>query len=433
MVPRWGQAMPRKVHGKTGNTYFKDNVEIFGGKGHVHKIPTSKNWYFRTWIDEEKRHLRQSLRTTDLDEATQKAEKLLVEILADVSKGKKFFGITVEQVAKEFLDAELERVETGLIKKGRWNTVKTQINRHLVRYLGPKTKLGQLDHNSFYDYAQWRRKNTSSVTETTIRNEHATIGSFLKFALRRGYINFPYEMVEFEEIKIKEKPRRDTFELEEYDYLTRYVLPSWVKTESKRSNSNMMAEMRKQFIRDMFLVMANTGVRPSEVWQLTWGMVSIKDYDKKSKQTLVELDLPASITKTARARKILCRGGQYFKRIRTYSNWLGDDDLIFVNNSDGTPISKSEKHRLWHEFMEFAEESGRFKLGDRKITYYSLRHWAITCRLYANVNIFDVSQWAGTSVQFIQDHYGHVDQSKQKVNALKSFTVDEHGYVEASV
>ena len=106
-------------------------------------------------------------------------------------------------------------------------------------------------------------------------------------------------------LKKKEKPRRDTFELEEYDYLTRYVLPSWVKTESKRSNSNMMAEMRKQFIRDTFLVMANTGVRPSEVWQLTWDMVSIKDYDKKSKQTLVELDLPASITKTARARKIL--------------------------------------------------------------------------------------------------------------------------------
>ena len=83
--------------------------------------------------------------------------------------------------------------------------------------------------------------------------------------------------------------------------------------------------------------------------------------------------------------------------------------------------------------MEFAEESGRFKLGDRKITYYSLRHFAITCRLYAKVSIFDVSQWAGTSVQFIQDHYAHVDQSKQRADALKSFTVDEHGLVEASV
>jgi len=45
-----------------------DNVEIFGGKTHVHKIPNSKYWYFRTWIDGERNHLRRSLRTTDLDE-----------------------------------------------------------------------------------------------------------------------------------------------------------------------------------------------------------------------------------------------------------------------------------------------------------------------------------------------------------------------------
>ncbi len=136
--------MPRKVHGKTGNTYFKDNVEIFGGKAHVHKIPMSKNRYFRTWIDEEKRHLRKSLGTTDLDDVIHKAENLFVEIKADVSRGKKFFGITVEEVAKEFLENELGRVETGKIKKGRWNTVKTQINRHLIGYLVPPKKLGQL-------------------------------------------------------------------------------------------------------------------------------------------------------------------------------------------------------------------------------------------------------------------------------------------------
>ena len=92
-----------------------------------------------------------------------------------------------------------------------------------------------------------------------------------------------------------------------------------------------------------------------EAYKLKWEMVAINDYDKKSKQTFVELDLPKAICKNRKSRKILCRGGQYFKRIKTYSNWVSPENYLFVNNSDGTPISKSEFCCLWHELMEVAE------------------------------------------------------------------------------
>lgn len=240
--------------------------------------------------------------------------------------------------------------------------------------------------------------------------------------------------MDFEEIKITkgEIGRRDTFTPQEYDWLSRYGLPSWAKQEPQSSNSNMMPLKRKQFVRDFILIMANSGLRVGEARQVQWRMVGIKKYDKKFKQTLVELNLSKEIVKTRQARKFLCRGGQYFKRIREYSNWIEKDDLVFCNNDDGTPISKTEYYRLWRDLMNFCEGSGKIKdISKRNLSYYSMRHFQITARLYAQVSVFDVAQMAGTSVSHIEGHYGHVDMTKQRDNALKSYKVDEYGYVEA--
>ena len=143
--------MPRTVKGKSDNTYFKDNVEIYGGKGFVHKLPTSKYWYFRTWIVEEEKHLRQSLRTTDLDEAIDRAEKLYIEVRNKVQHGIKYFGISFAELGKDYLDYQQGRVDTGKITKGRFDTIKTQINRHIVPYIGAKTTVGSITASSFFD------------------------------------------------------------------------------------------------------------------------------------------------------------------------------------------------------------------------------------------------------------------------------------------
>ena len=74
-----------------------ENVEIFDGKAHAHKIPNSKHWYFRTWIDGERNHLRRSLHTTDLDEAIGKAEKLFIEVRGKVQIRQKYFDISCEE------------------------------------------------------------------------------------------------------------------------------------------------------------------------------------------------------------------------------------------------------------------------------------------------------------------------------------------------
>ena len=63
----------------------------------------------------------------------------------------------------------------------------------------------------------------------------------------------------------------------------------------------------------------------------------------------------------------------------------------------------------------------------RNLTWYSLRHFGITCRLRAGASVFDVSKLAGTSVSFIDTHYGHFDDAMAREVALKNFRYGKDG------
>jgi hypothetical protein len=63
----------------------------------------------------------------------------------------------------------------------------------------------------------------------------------------------------------------------------------------------------------------------------------------------------------------------------------------------------------------------------RNLTWYSLRHFGITCRLRAGASVFDVSKIAGTSVAFIESNYGHFDQAMSRAVALKNFSFSKEG------
>jgi len=66
---------------------------------------------------------------------------------------------------------------------------------------------------------------------------------------------------------------------------------------------------------------------------------------------------------------------------------------------------------------------------DKKLSYYSLRHFGITQRLLAEVPVYNVSKIAGTNVQFIEQHYEHMDMEKLQQDAMKTFYYDENGFV----
>ena len=63
----------------------------------------------------------------------------------------------------------------------------------------------------------------------------------------------------------------------------------------------------------------------------------------------------------------------------------------------------------------------------RNVTWYSLRHFGITCRIRAGNVLSDIGQIAGTSVSHIESHYGHYDVEMLRKTALKNFTIDKNG------
>lgn len=139
----------------------------------------------------------------------------------------------------------------------------------------------------------------------------------------------------------------------------------------------------------------------------------------------MRLDLPREICKNRKSRTVFSRGGEYLERIKDFSEFKKKDDWVFVHMDRNEQISKSEYYRYWKKLLIFA---GLDDL-EKDLSYYSLRHFGITARLYAGVNHYEVAKLAGTSVNFIETHYEHLDMEKLRYSAAKSFKIDKDGFV----
>jgi len=208
--------------------------DILGGKAKVLRTPQSGDvWQFRMWIQEEKKYLRKSLRTRDFEAAIQRAEKLYLETYANVSAGKKLFGLSLQELTDLYIKWREGDVGTR-ITAGRLVTLKSQM-KHILAYKGRNLKIGELERNSFYDYEGWRKATKPGTQDVTIRHEQSTINHMMDFAYREGYTHLP--QLDFRPINIRKEQvgRRDIFSLDEYDALIRYL----------RSNVSKKAEPTK--------------------------------------------------------------------------------------------------------------------------------------------------------------------------------------------
>ena len=81
----------------------------------------------------------------------------------------------------------------------------------------------------------------------------------------------------------------------------------------------------------------NTFMRFGEITQLKWHMC--KTYSFKGER-LIEVNLPSTITKNRKTRKLLTNGGQYLDRLKKRSKWIEPDDYVFSNLKIQKKLSK---------------------------------------------------------------------------------------------
>ena len=413
--------MPRETgQGKT----LEGHHDVLGGIAHIYQVKQSGDvWQFRMWLSNERKHYRKSLRTKILSEALIKAEKLALELRVDIETGKQIFGITIEELFDLYIANREKDIGEGdgTITKGTWKTFPYKL-KYGCEMLGWNTKVSFIKQGDLEDYRQ-RRTEQGHKSIQTILNEQSQLNAMWEMGYKLGHSTFRH--LDFKKIKRRSKieKQRATFTDSQYKNLYRYMR-TWASAKECEDKEELL---KRQMVQDMILILANTGMRIGEARQLRWGHLSDeqtivnKETDKKT--YLVYIHIPALITKTRQERSFFTAGREYFDRLYERQQFTNDTHLIFSMDGKKT-LSDKEWGSIWKEVMEGI---GIYNHYDEGLTWYSLRHFAITKKIASGVSIVDLSKIVGTAVGNIEKVYLDYDKDMSRTAALKTFKKNNDG------
>jgi len=411
---------PRKSKGNIKHSIHS----VMDGTAQIFKVPQSGDVYqFRMYISTDKKHYRKSLKTRDLESALSKARDRALELSAYVRNDIKIFGMTLDELISEYIDYRHNDLVNGDIVKERLSTIKSQL-KNMANIKGGDIKLAELDRDCMFDYAQERKLQSPTVVDVTIRNEQATINAMIQYAYRKGNIHF--EKLNFKKIRIRKDDIgvRDTFTLEEYDRLI-LAMRSYV---AKKNCPDDDERFERLMIRDYVLISSNTYLRVGEARQLTWGDIDgyeIHTDENERDIQLISFTVRAETSKVRTARKMFARGAEYFIRLKKRTEFTEPTHLLFSLNGV-VPLDARKWQKHWVNLMS---DIGIHNHKERKLTWYSLRHFGITMRVIAGVNLIDLSKLAGTSVSHIENTYLKYSEAQSRTAALKNFIINKDGTI----
>ena len=409
---------PRKSKGNIKHSIHS----VMDGTAQIFKVPQSGDVYqFRMYIRTDKKHYRVSLKTRDLESALSKARDKALELSAFVRGGIKVFGMTLDELVADYIEYREKDVVNGDIVPARLGTIKSQL-KNMINIKSGDIKLAELDRDCMFDYQQERKLQSPGVCDVTIRNEQATINSMIGYAYRKDNIHF--EKLNFKKIRIRKDDIgvRSTFTLEEYDKLI-MAMRSYV---AKKNCPDDDERFERLMIRDYVLIASNTYLRVGEQRQLTWGDIDgyethTDDNDKDVQ--LVNFTVRAETSKVRQTRKMITRGAEYFIRLKKRTEFTEAGHLLFSLNGY-VPLDARKWQRHWNNLMT---DIGIENHKERKLQWYSLRHFGITMRVMSGVNLIDLSKLAGTSVSHIENTYLKYSEAQSRTAALKNFRINTDG------
>ena len=399
------------------NKRMSDETHFFDGLCMIYRTTNSGDiWQFRMYAVNEQRYIRLSLKTRDKEKAEKLARDYFIQYSARIAKGELLFTINTEQMREKYLEYVDERVESGIISKGRAENIKI-FTRRCVEFVGANKKVGSIEGTDFMEYRAFRQKSKADITMTVVVNELISIRQMFNWAQKKGIVSRDFEM-DWGDIKIKKhEVRREGYSVAEYKVLSKYAA-KWYSKVGKLDDNKEEEIFYRKSIRDFIGIMANYGMRTGELLQLRW-----KDVKANSVTGLAEIKIRAETSKGGEDRENTGRRADIFLRRKVYSTWNNENDYVF---SDFKQRRMMSKDRLYRYYKKLCDEIELEEKGWKKRDIYALRHFYISLHLLlGKVDAYTIARWAGTSLVQIQKHYDNVKDKQVSKKMNYDFNWDE--------
>jgi integrase len=323
------------------------------------------------------------------------AEAERIEILSRLQHGA--YTAPSKITVAEFLRNDWLPAKTPTIEATTLGTYRSDIDSKIIPALGtrPLQQLTPAEINAMYADLAAR-----GLAAKTIRNVHGVLHRALHDAARWGLVV------------------RNVADLADPPKATRPEIKTWTAVEVRA----FLEAVKQDRLAAMWIVMASTGMRRSEVLGVRWPSVDFEARRVAVVDTVVNIDNQATLrlrgTKTAGSRRTIAldaattaalrshRTRQVAERLKAGTAWRNEHDLVFCQE-DGTLLPPNWVTRT---FQRTATEQGLEPIGP-----HGLRHTWATLALQAGVPAKVVSERLGhSSVGMTLDRYSHVLPTMQE-------------------
>jgi len=390
---------------------------------------TNKIYYLRFYDKKTKKPFIKSLGEKDRVKALTKARLIYQDLKGKVDRGERLKTITAEELVKIHLD-QYEKKITPTPRQGitpeTYKLKKYYCSNWLefLDHIGmSKRSIDQVKPEWTRDYGYWLlKKPKPDGTTRGVEQINNSITEITKMyhqvAVRDRYISKD-QVPEID--RLKQSPddsyKRDILSTQQYEKLWKFMYYKWIPEKGITE-----AEKQKRIIfYNAIGILYNTGLRPKELLGLKVVEITKNEADSKELQkTHLKIKVRATNSKTGKSRIIVSPVKQRVDRIKKAYKELGvehQSNDYFIFNPHSKERKQYTRQALYQRLQEVLEKSGlKQELAEdsKKVSLYSSRHAFITWRLrYGNVPIHLVAKVAGTSIQKIEQTYGHIEVEKQ--------------------
>jgi integrase len=404
---------------------YEDELAFIYQRGDTVK----KTYYLRIFDQKSKKPYVKSLGTTDRAKAVVKARTIYQEIRGKIDRGERLRSITSEELVDQYIKSIhiSEIPHTGVTPEAL--KVKKYFLRIWLEFInaaGHKhTTIDRIPEEHIRGFANWFRekpredKRTGPRSSEQINNAVSEVRlAYYRIGVRNRFISSD-RVPQLDRLKQPKSsaPKRDIMELDQYDLFWKFLEYKY----QKEKGLDPIEKHRRIIFTKFVGIMVNTGMRPNEFLTLKWKDISnYQSDDPKLQKKISVISIRAINSKTGRPRNIVAPVRRRFEVIRqSYKNIgaePGPDDFVLFNiqKQDRSAYTRQTFYQRLKETLKLSGVQDILNDYQHSITLYSFRHQYICWRLrYGQVPIHLIAKNCGTSIQKIDETYGHIETEKQ--------------------